>query len=90
MTTIKTTAARAKTGWFRRAVIGTAFAAVGLVTLGAGTTPAEAYWYHYGWYHPYYHYYHPYYGYGSPYYGPVYYGWGWGWHGGWHHGWRHW
>ena len=89
MTTIETKAASAKTGWFRRAVMGTAFAAAGLVTLGAAATPAQAYWYHYGWYHPYYHYYHPHYGwygYGAPYYGPVYYGWGWGWH----HGWRHW
>ena len=83
--------ATTKTSWLRRAVMGTAFAAVGLVTLGAATTPAQAYWNHYDWHHPYYHYYHPYYGwygYGSPYYGPVYYGWGWGWHGGWHHGWR--
>ena len=87
MKMIETRAASAKMGWLRRAVMGTAFAAVGLVTLGAATTPAQAYWYHYGWYHPYYHYYHPHYGwygYGAPYYGPVYYGWGW------HHGWRHW
>jgi len=89
MTKIEAKTATAKQGWFRRAALGTAFAAVGLVTLGAATTPAEAYYYHYGWYHPYYHYYPGYYGYG---YGPVYYGWGWGWHGGWgyHHGWHHW
>jgi hypothetical protein len=87
MKTIETKAASAKTGWFRRAVMGAAFAAVGFGALGAATTPAQAYWHHYGWYHPYYHYYHPYYGwygYGAPYYGPVYYGWGWGWHHGWH------
>lgn len=87
MKTMETKAASAKTGWFRRAVMGAAFAAVGFGALGAATTPAQAYWHHYGWYHPYYHYYHPYYGwygYGAPYYGPVYYGWGWGWHHGWH------
>jgi hypothetical protein len=79
-------AASAKASWLRRVVLGTAFAAVGMVTLGAATTPAQAYWYHYGWYHPYYHYYHPYY-YGGYGYAPAYYGWGYGWHGGW--GWHH-
>jgi hypothetical protein len=75
-----------KTSWFRRAVLGTAFAAVGMVTLGAATQPAQAYWYHYGWYHPYYSYYHPYYG-GYGYYNPAYYG-GYGWrHWGWYHHW---
>jgi hypothetical protein len=75
---------RVKTGWFRRVVMGTAFAAVGLLTFGAVSTPAQAYWYHYG--YPYYtSYYTPYYGYYGPaYYGPGYYGWGWGWHRGWH------
>jgi hypothetical protein len=88
MTTIeKTQSAQAsskKTSWIRRAALGAAFAVVGLVTLGTGTTPAQAYWYHYGWYHPYYHYYHPYYGYYG--YSPAYYG-GWGWH---RWGWYHW
>jgi hypothetical protein len=60
MTTIEKTA-RAKTGWFRRAVLGAAFAAVGVLTLGAGTTPAQAWWYGYG-YHQYYAYYPHYYG----------------------------
>jgi hypothetical protein len=89
MTEIETKTAAVKQGWFRRAALGAAFAMVGMVTLGAATTPAEAYWNHYGygWYHPYHAYYPGYYGYG---YGPVYYGWGWGWHGGWgyHHGWH--
>ena len=79
-----------KASWFRRAVTGTAFAVVGLLTLGAATPAAQAGWYGYG-YHPYYVYYHPhYYGYGYGY--PSYVGWGWGWHGGWggHRGWRHW
>jgi hypothetical protein len=88
MTTIEKTA-RAKTGWFRRAVMGAAFAAVGVLTLGAATTPAQAWWYGYG-YHPYYAY-HPHY-YGWNHYHPAYwgYGWngGWGWHGGWYH--HHW
>jgi hypothetical protein len=88
MSEIETKAVSAKQGWLRRAAMGAAFAVVGLVSLGAATTPAEAYWNHYGYYHPYYHYYHPYYGYGA-YYGPVYYGWGWGWHGGWGYH-RHW
>jgi hypothetical protein len=83
--------ASTKSTRLRRALMGTAFAAVAMLSLGAGSTPAQAYWYHYGWYHPYYHYYHPYYGwYGYPaYYGGWGYGWrgGWGWHGGW--GWRH-
>jgi hypothetical protein len=75
--------------WFRRAVMGATFAAVGVVALGAATTPAEAYWYGYG-YHPYYAY-HPYH-YGWYGYGPSFrVGWGWGgygWRGGWgHHGW---
>ena len=79
--------ASTKHSWFRRAVMGTAFAAVAVMSLGAASTPAQAYWYHYGYYHPYYHYYHPYYGwYGYPaYYG----GWGYGWHHGWGWGWRH-
>jgi hypothetical protein len=76
--------ASVKTSWFRRAVLGTAFAAVGVLTLGAATTPAQAYWYGYGPY-PYYASYPYNYGwYGNPaYYG----GWGYGWRGGW--GWRH-
>jgi hypothetical protein len=82
--------APAKSGWFRRAVLGTAFAAVGMLTLGAAATPAQAWWYG-GYYSPYYAYYPHHYGwYGyRPYY-PAYYGWGYGWRGGWHHGWRHW
>jgi hypothetical protein len=89
MTTNETssTSKAIKTSWFRRVVMGSVFAAVGLLTLGTVTTPAQAYWYHHGWYHPYYRYYHPHYGYygwyGPAYYGPAYYGWGW------HHGWRH-
>jgi hypothetical protein len=81
--------AQAKSSWFRRAVLGVTFAAIGTMTLGAATTPAQAYWYGYG-YHPYYAYYPHYYGWHRYY--PAYYGWGWGWHGGWggHHGWRHW
>jgi hypothetical protein len=57
---------QAKTPWLRRVVLGTAFAAVGMLTLGTATTPAEAYWgygYHPYWYHPY-HAYYPYAGYG--------------------------
>jgi hypothetical protein len=88
MTTIENSGspqtAIAKTGWFRRAAMGTAFAAVGILSLGAATTPAQAYWYGYG-YHPYYAYYPHYYGWHQ--YHPVYYGWGYGWRGGW--GWRH-
>jgi hypothetical protein len=89
MTTIEnggsTEMGRAKTGWFRRVVMGIAFAAVSLFTVGAVTTPAQAHWYHYGWYHPYYYTpYYGYYGYGPAYYGPAYYGWGW------HHRWHHW
>jgi len=83
--------ATTKTSWIRRAVLGTALAAVGMVTLGTATTPAQAYWYGYGgYYHPYYAY-HPYH-YGWYGYRPAYYGWGYGWHGGygWRHGWRHW
>jgi hypothetical protein len=77
---------RGKTGWVRRAVLGVTFAAVGLMTLGGATTPAQAYWYGYGYYHPYRAYYYPHY-YG--WYGyPAYYG-GWGWRGGWGWGWRH-
>jgi hypothetical protein len=95
MTTIESSGspkpARAKSGWFRRAVTGAAFAAVGMLTLGAATTPAQAWWYGYGYYHPHYAYYPHYYGwYGYHRYYPAYYGWGWGWRGGWHHGWRHW
>jgi len=87
MDKIESKAATAKTGWFRRAVVGTAFAAVGLVTLGAATTPAQAYWYGYG-PAPYY-YSHPHY-YGWYGYYPAYYGWGWhyGWGG--HRGWHRW
>jgi hypothetical protein len=75
------------TGWFRRATLGVAFAAVGMLTLGTATTPAQAYWYGH---HPYYVYYHPYH-YGWYHYYPAYYG-GWGWHPGWgwQHGWHHW
>jgi len=82
--------APAKSNWLRRAVLGTAFAAAGFVTLGAGTSPAQAYWYHgWGYWHPHYvYYYHPYY-YGGYY--PAYWG-GWGWRGGWGYGWgwHHW
>jgi hypothetical protein len=76
-----------KRSWVRRAVMGAAFAAIGMVTLGAATTPAQAWWYGGYGYHPYYAYYPNYYaGYGYPtYYG--YSGWGYGWRGGW--GWRH-
>ena len=96
MTTIETSGtpktAIAKTGWFRRVFIGSAFAAVGLVSLGAATTPAQAYWYGYG-YGPGSYYYHPHY-YGWYGYRPAYYyGWGGGWGGGWgwrHHYYRHW
>jgi hypothetical protein len=88
MTTIETSAPEAtvaKTSWFRRVAMGTAFAAAGFLTLGTVTTPAQAYWYGYYGPGPYY-YYHPhYYGwYGSR---PAYWGWGYGWRGGW--GWRH-
>jgi hypothetical protein len=83
--------AQKKSGWLRRAVLGATFAAIGTMTLGAATTPAEAYWYHHGYYHPHYAYYPHYYGWRGYGYYPAYYGWGWGWHGGWgHHGWRHW
>jgi hypothetical protein len=77
----------AKTTWLRRTAMGTAFAAVGLLTLGAATTPAQA-WYGHG-YYPHYVYYYPHY-YGWHYYHPAYWGWhgGWGWHRGW--GGRHW
>ena len=73
------------TGWFRRGLMGAAFAVAAVTTLGGVSKPAEAYWYYYG-YNPYYAYYPHYYGwYGyRPYY-PAYYG-GWGWH----RGWRHW
>jgi hypothetical protein len=87
MTKTETTAPKvtvAKTSWVRRAVMGTAFAAVGLLTLGAAATPAQAYWYGYG-PGPYY-YYHPHH-YGWYGYGPAYWGRGYGWRGGW--GWRH-
>jgi hypothetical protein len=96
MTTIENSAsvrtAPAKSNWIRRTVMGTALAAVAVLTLGANTTPAQAYWYggywypNYYWYHPYYAYYPHYYWY-HPYYFHA--GWGWGWRGGW--GWhRHW
>jgi hypothetical protein len=75
-------AARRKTGWFRRAALGAAVAATGLLSLGAAPTPAQAHWYGYG----YYPYYHPHY-YGWYGYRPAYWGWGGGWHHGW--GWRH-
>ena len=87
MTTIETSvpkATAAKTSWFRRVVVGTAFAAVGMLTLGAVTTPAQAYWYGYGPGPYYYHHPHHYGWYG---YGPAYWGGGYGWRGGW--GWRH-
>lgn len=102
MTTIENSAsvetAPAKTGWIRRTVMGTAVAAVAVLTLGTHTTPAQAYWYG-GYWYPNYAYYpayaynpYPYYGYYRPYY---HVGWGWGWRGGW--GWgggwgwhRHW
>jgi hypothetical protein len=89
-----------KPGWFRRALMATAFVGVGALTLGA--TPASAQYY-YGGYYPYgygYPYYAPYAGY-YPYYGYPYgygypigvnFGWGWGWRGGWggwHGGWGH-
>jgi hypothetical protein len=99
MTTIENSASLetspSKTGWIRRTVMGTAVAAVTVLTLGAHTTPAQAYWYGGYWYpnyayNPYYASYpYPYYGYG--YYRPYYHvGWGWrgGW--GWRNGWRHW
>ena len=95
MTTIENSGspktASAKTSWLRRVVMGSAFAAVGILTLGTATTPAQAWWYGGYGYHPYYAYYPHYYGYGyHPYY-PAYwgYGWhgGWGWRGGWHHHW---
>jgi hypothetical protein len=87
MTMIETSSApktTTKSGWLRRVVMGTAFAAVGLVSLGAVTAPAEAHWYGYG-PGPYY-YYHPHY-YGWYGYRPAYWGYGYGWRGGW--GWRH-
>jgi hypothetical protein len=94
MTTIEnsvsTKTTTGKASWFRRAVMGAAFAAAAVATLGSATTPAEAYWYHYGYYHPYYAYYPHHYGWYGYY--PAQYGWGgWGWRGGWgwHHGWYH-
>jgi hypothetical protein len=91
-----------KPGWFRRALMATAFVGVGALTLGA--TPASAQYY-YGGYYPYgygYPYYAPYaayypyygypYGYGYGYPIGVNFGWGWGWRGGWggwHGGWGH-
>jgi hypothetical protein len=83
-----------KAGWFRRAIMAVAFVGTGLVTMGAATAPAQAYYYYPGYYgYPYYGYpaysaYYPYYGYGYGY--PavgVRVGWGWGWGGGWHGGW---
>ncbi|HVH78457.1 MAG TPA: hypothetical protein VM782_03635 [Stellaceae bacterium] len=80
-TEVSTTTAARRTGWLRRLVMGTAFAAVGVVTLGAATTPAQAWWY-YGYNYPYYYTYYP-----SNYgWYPGYY-YGWGWHHHWH---RHW
>jgi hypothetical protein len=80
---------RANTSWLRRTVMGTAFAAAGLLTLGAVTTPAQAWWYGYGNYPHYAYYHYPHY-YGWYHYHPGYWGWraGWGWHRGW--GGRHW
>jgi hypothetical protein len=89
MTKIETSAPKAtaaKAGWFRRVVMGSAFAAVGLLTLGTATTPAQAYWYGYGYGPGPYYYYHPHH-YGWYGYRPAYWGWGYGWRGGW--GWRH-
>ena len=88
----------APAGWIRRTVMGTAVAAVAVLTFGTHTTPAQAYWYGGYWYPNYA--YNPYYAY-SPYpygyyYHPYYHvGWGWGggWRGGWGGGWgwhRHW
>jgi hypothetical protein len=102
MTTIENSSSAktspAKTGWIRRTVMGTAVAAVAMLTLGGATTPAQAYWYNGYWYPNYaYNPYYAYYPYGYGYYHPPYYhvGWGWGWrggwgwHGGWGHGWHH-
>jgi len=88
----------ARTGWVRRAAMGTAFAVVTLLSLGAATSPAHAYWYHGYWHGAYWHFhphYYGWYGYGPAYYSayyPGYVSWGWGWHGGWgwHHGWHRW
>ena len=79
MTQIVTTSR--KTSWLRRAALGVAFATAGLVSMGAVTTPAQAYWYG-GYYYPGY-YYGPHYGW----YGYHRAHWGYGWRGGW--GWRH-
>ena len=102
MTTIENSASAttspAKSSWVRRTVMGTAVAAVAMLTLGGATSPAQAYWYG-GYWYPNYAYYPAYYPYGYGYYHPYYYhaGWGWGWrggwggwHGGWGHGWHHW
>jgi hypothetical protein len=76
-----------KAGWLRRAVFGTALAAVGLLTLGTASKPAEAYWYHpYYYWHPHHVHVYVYTPYGG--YAPVYYYGGWGWHR-WHH-WHYW
>src|SRR5580704_9813684 len=54
MTTIEnsgsTEMTRAKTPWIRRTVMGTAVAAVAVVTLAGATKPAQAYWYNGYWY----------------------------------------
>ncbi|HZK90911.1 MAG TPA: hypothetical protein VFC56_12260, partial [Stellaceae bacterium] len=61
-----------KPGWLRRSLMGAAFLGAGVVTLGAASAPANAYYYpYYGgypYYAPYYSAYYPYYGY------PSYYG----------------
>src|SRR5215469_15759874 len=88
--------------WFRRSLLGLAFAATGVLTLAAGTGSANAQYYYpyyggypYGYGYPYYAGYYPYYGYPYGYgYGwpvGVSLGWGWGWGGhGWHGGgWGH-
>jgi hypothetical protein len=89
-----------KIGWFRRALMATAFVGAGALTLGATSSQAQAQYYPYGYgYSPYYGY--PYYSgyypsYGYPYgygYGYGYpvgvsVGWGYGWHGGWGGGWH--
>jgi hypothetical protein len=57
-----------KPRWFRRALMGLAFAATGVLTLAAGTGAANAQYYYPGYGYPYYGYpyysgYYPYYGY---------------------------
>lgn len=90
MTTIEKSGSpkTATTGWFRRAAMATAFAAIGVAALGAATKPAQAHWYGYG-YHPYYAYYPDYYRYYPAYHAEWSWG-GWNWHHHWHHHWHHW